>query len=91
MSSYSITATNVSQQSPVLRKGMVRMYSSVAIYFMVGENPIIDPTKCALLRAGEIRDMRFPVKCSKIAVQAVNTEGFVTIFEVSGGAKASCI
>ena len=91
MSAYSFTATNVSQQSPVLRKGIVRLYSSVAIYFMVGENPVIDITKCALLRAGETREMRFPVKCSKIAVQAVNTEGFVTITEQNGGVKASCI
>ena len=91
MSAYSLSATNVSQQSPVLRKGIVRLYSSVAIYFMVGENPVIDITKCALLRAGETREMRFPVKCSKIAVQAVNTEGFVTITEQNGGVKASCI
>ena len=45
MSAYSLNATNVSQQSPVLRKGIVRLYSSVAIYFMVGENPVIDITK----------------------------------------------
>ena len=91
MSAYSLNATNVSQQSPVLRKGIVRLYSSVAIYFMVGENPVVDPTKCALLRAGESREMRFPVKCSKIAVQAVGAHGAVTITEQSGGVKASCI
>ena len=91
MSSYSLTATNISQQSPVLKKGIVILYSAVSVYFVVGENPIVDPTKCALLRAGESREMRFPVKCSKIAVQAVNTEGFVTVTEASGGVKASCI
>ena len=91
MSAYSLNATNVSQQSPVLRKGIVRLYSSVAIYFMVGENPVVDPTKCALLRAGESREMRFPVKCSKIAVQAVGASGAVTITEQAGGVKASCI
>ena len=90
MSAYSFTATNVSQQSPVLRKGIVRLYSSVSVYFMVGENPIVDPTKCALLRAGESREKRFPVKCSKIAVQAVAAHGPVTITEQNGGAKASC-
>jgi hypothetical protein len=58
---------------------------------MVGENPVIDVAKCAMLQAGETREMRFPVKCSKIAVQAVNTEGFVTVTEASGGVKASCI
>ena len=91
MSSYSLTATNISQQSPVLKKGIVILYSAVSVYFVVGENPVVDPTKCALLRAGESREMRFPVKCSKIAVQAVNTEGFVTFTEASGGVKASCI
>jgi hypothetical protein len=91
MASYSLTATNISQQSPVLKKGVVILYSSVSIYFIVGENPVVDPTKCALLRAGESREMRFPVKCSKIAVQAVGEHGAVTITEQSGGVKASCI
>jgi hypothetical protein len=93
MSAYSLTATNVSQQSPVLKKGVVRLYSSVTIYFMVGSDPIIDPAKCALLRAGESRDMRFPVKCSKIAVQAVGEHGVVTIIEQGGQSttKASCV
>jgi hypothetical protein len=90
MASYSLTATNTSQQSPVLKKGVVILYSAVSIYFIVGENPVVDPTKCALLRAGESREMRFPVKCSKIAVQAVSTPGAVTITEQAGGVKASC-
>jgi hypothetical protein len=90
MSIYSLIASNISQQSPVIRKGDVRLYSSVAIYFMVGENPVIDPSKCALLRAGEAKDMRFPVKCSKLAIQAVHEAGFVTITEANGGASARC-
>ena len=90
MASYSLTATNISQQSPVLKKGVVILYSAVSIYFIVGENPVVDPTKCALLRAGESRTMRFPVKCSKIAVQAVGAHGAVTITEQGAGAKASC-
>ena len=90
MASYSLTATNQSQQSPVLKKGTVILYSSVSVYFVVGENPVVDPTKCALLRAGESRTMRFPVKCSKIAVQAVGASGAVTITEQAGGVKASC-
>ena len=90
MASYSLTATNTSQQSPVLKKGVVILYSAVPVYFVVGENPIVDPSKCALLRAGESREMRFPVKCSKIAVQAVGVHGAVTITEQSGGVKASC-
>ena len=90
MASYSLTATSQSQQSPVLKKGTVILYSSVSVYFVVGENPVVDPTKCALLRAGESRTMRFPVKCSKIAVQAVGASGAVTITEQAGGVKASC-
>lgn len=90
MASYSLTATNISQQSPILKKGVVILYSAVPVYFVVGENPIVDPSKCALLRAGESREMRFPVKCSKIAVQAVGVHGAVTITEQSGGVKASC-
>lgn len=91
MASYSLTATNISQQSPVLKKGVVILYSAVPVYFVVGENPIVDPSKCALLRAGESREMRFPVKCSKIAVQAVGVPGAVTITEQAGGVKASCV
>jgi hypothetical protein len=90
MASYSLTATNTSQQSPVLKKGVIILYSSVSIYFVVGENPIVDPNTCAVLRAGESRTMRFPVKCSRIAVQAVGASGAVTITEQAGGVKASC-
>lgn len=85
-----MTATNTSQQSPVLKKGIVVLYSAVSIYYVVGENPVVDPTKCALLRAGESREMHFPVKCSKIAIQAVGESGAVTIVEHGPGAKASC-
>ena len=91
MASYSLTATNTSQQSPVLKKGVIILYSSVSIYFVVGENPVVDPGKCALLRAGESRELRFPVKCSRFAVQAVDQHGAVTITEKASGVKASCI
>lgn len=90
MASYSLTATSQSQQSPVLKKGTVILYSSVSVYFVVGENPVVNPNTCAVLRAGESRTMRFPVRCSRIAVQAVNTPGAVTITEQAGGVKASC-
>lgn len=90
MSVYSLNASSVSQQSPTLKKGQVTLYTSVPIYYVVGENPVASKEKCALLRAGETREMRFPVKCSRIAVLAVDQPGAVTIVEKTGGAKASC-
>lgn len=90
MAVYSLTATSVSQTTPVLKKGQVILYSAVPIFYAVGENPVANRTNCALLRAGETREMRFPVKCSRVAILAVDQPGAVTVAEHNGGAKASC-
>lgn len=88
MASYSISANSVSQTTPVLARGPVTITSDVNIYWRVGEDPIAD-SKCALVRAGTTLQIRIPVKCSKLAVLAVNSPGWVTIHEVNG-VKASC-
>jgi hypothetical protein len=90
MAAYSLTATDVSQQSPKLKKGTVRIYTSVDIYWVVGENPTATADRCALLRAGDTIELRLPVKCSCIAVLAVRSAGAVTIVEHNGGARSSC-
>ena len=88
MASYSILADNTNQTTPVLARGPVTITSEVNIYWRVGENPLAD-NKCALVRAGTTQTLRIPVKCSKLAVLAVNAPGWVTIHEVNG-TKASC-
>jgi hypothetical protein len=90
MAAYSLSATDVSQQSPKLKKGKVRVHSSVNIYWVVGENPVANSKNCAVLRAGETLELRLPVKCSSIAVLAVNEPGAVTVVEHNGGARSSC-
>lgn len=90
MSAYSLTATNVSQQTPKLKKGIVKIYASVSVYWVVGEDPQANNKNCAVLRAGETIELRLPVKCSCIAVLAVNESGAVTIVEHNGGARSSC-
>jgi hypothetical protein len=90
MAAYSLTATNTSQQSPKLKKGTVRIYASVNIYWVVGENPTANNKNCAVLRAGETLELRLPVKCSSVAVLAVNEPGAVTVVEHNGGARSSC-
>jgi hypothetical protein len=90
MAAYSLTATNISQQSPKLKKGTVRVYSSVDIYWVVGENPTATADRCALLPAGDTIELRLPVRCSCIAVLAVRDVGAVTIVEHNGGARSSC-
>jgi len=90
MASYSLTATDVSQQSPKLKKGIVRLYASVDIYWVVGEKPIATTSRCAVLRADTTLELRLPVKCSSIAVLAVREAGAVTIVEHNGGARSSC-
>lgn len=89
MSSYSLNATNTSQQSPILRKGTIRIYTNVSVYWVVGENPQASTLKCALLRAGESLELRIPVKCSRIAVLAVSDPGTFSILEL-GVARPSC-
>jgi len=90
MSVYAISAKNTSQQSPTLAKGTIRISTTVSVYWVIGENPQITPGKSAILPAGATRELRLPVKCSKLAVQAVKDPGVVTIVEVLGGASSSC-
>ena len=90
MAAYSLSATSVSQQSPKLKKGTVRVYANVSIYWVVGENPTANSKNCAILRAGETLELRLPVKCSSIAVLAVSEHGAVTVVEYNGGARSSC-
>jgi len=89
MATYSIQANNVSQTTPVLQKGPIRIEAIVSVYWTVGENPTATD-KCALLRAGQTRDLRLPVKCSRIAFLAVKEPGYVTVAEQNGGASSSC-
>jgi hypothetical protein len=90
MAAYSVTATDVSQKSPVLKKGPIRIYASVSVYWVIGEAPTASTTKCALLRAGESIELRLPVKCSRLAVLAVKDAGTVTVTETGSGASSSC-
>ena len=88
MASYSILANNINQTTPVLARGPITITSDVNIYWRVGENPVAD-NRCALVRAGTTQTLRIPVKCSKLAVLAVSTPGWVTVHEING-TKASC-
>ena len=90
MASYSIQANDVSQSTPVLQKGPISIYAHVAVYYIIGENPVASSKNCGLLMAGQTRDLRLPVKCSRVAVVAVKEPGYVTVSETGGGAKASC-
>lgn len=88
MASYSIPASNINQTTPTLPKGLVTVKSTVPIYWAVGENPIAT-NKSALLAANNPIKLNLPVKCSKIAVLAVDESGFVSVSQV-GPTKASC-
>jgi len=90
MASYSINANDVSQSTPVLQKGPISIHAQVAVYYIVGENPVANNKNCGLLMAGQTRNLRLPVKCSRVAVVAVKEPGYVTVTETGGGAKASC-
>jgi hypothetical protein len=90
MASYSIQANDVSQTTPVLRKGPVTLHASVGVYFKIASDPVADRQTCALLMAGQSRTVNLPVKCLKIAVLAVDTHGSISIVEESGGASSSC-
>jgi hypothetical protein len=89
MTSFVLNATLQSQATPVLRKGPIKITTTVSVYWKVGENPVAN-TNCALLRAGQSIDLVLPVKCSKVAVLAVNDPGSVTVSETGGGASSSC-
>jgi len=90
MASYSIQANDVSQSTPVLRKGPVTLHAGVSVYFKIASDPTADSRSCALLLAGQSRTINLPVKCLKIAVLAVDTHGSISIVEESGGASSSC-
>jgi len=90
MASYSIQANDVSQPTPVLRKGPVTLHASVSVYFKIASDPAADSQSCALILAGQSRTINLPVKCLKIAVLAVDTHGSISIIEESGGASSSC-
>lgn len=90
MATYSIQANEVSQSTPVLQKGPISIYAQVAVYYIIGENPTASAKNCGLLMAGQTRDLRLPVRCSRVAVVAVKEPGWVTVTEMGGGAKASC-
>jgi hypothetical protein len=88
MASYNIQADSISKSTPKLQRGEIKIVTTVAVYFRIGNDPIAD-NKCAFISAGESRQIRLPTNCLQVAVQAVNTPGGVTIVEVSK-AKASC-
>lgn len=88
MASYNIQANQVSQLTPKLQRGEIKIIAEVSVYFRIGNDPVAD-NKCAFVPAGESRQIRLPTNCLRVAVQAVNTAGSVTVVEVSK-AKASC-
>jgi hypothetical protein len=88
MASYNIQANSVSQSTPKLQRGEIKISTEVAVYFRIGNDPQAD-NRCAFIPAGETREIRLPTNCLQVAVLAVNTPGSVSIWEVSK-AKASC-
>lgn len=91
MPAYSVPAkTNESTQGPKLRKGRIKIVSTVDIFWVIGENPVASRERCALLRAGETLELNLPVGCSRLAVLALCEDGNVNLMEIVGGAKASC-
>ncbi len=88
MASYTLQANSVSQSTPKLQRGEIKISAEVTVYFRIGNNPVAD-NRCAFISAGETRQIRLPTNCLQVAVLAVNTPGSVSIYEVSK-AKASC-
>jgi hypothetical protein len=88
MASYNIQANQVSQLTPKLQRGEIKIIASVAVYFRIGNLPVAD-NKCAFISAGTERQIRLPTNCLQVAVQAVNTPGSVTIVEINK-TRASC-
>jgi len=89
MSTYTLFASDVSQTSPKLKKGLIRIFSSTAVYWAIGENPTARSTGSALLRGGDSIELKLPVKCSSLSVLAVNEPGTVSILEL-GVTRPSC-
>ena len=90
MPAYSLHAGSMSQATPTLAKGPVRISTPVPIYWCVGQDPVANSSNCALLAPGKDLVLRLPVKCSKIAVLAVKDPGIVTVVEEFGGGSSSC-
>ena len=88
MASYNIQAGNVSQSTPKLQRGEIKIIAEVSVYFRIGNDPVAD-NHCAFVPAGTERQIRISTNCLQVAVQAVNTPGGVTIVEVSK-TRASC-
>ena len=88
MASYSIQANNVSQATPKLQRGDIRITAEVSVYFRIGNDPVANET-CAFIPAGTSRDIRLPTNCLQVAVRAVNNPGNVTVVEVNK-TRASC-
>ncbi len=88
MASYNIQADSTSKSTPKLQRGEIKITATVAVYFRIGNDPVAD-NRCAFIPAGESRQIRLPTNCLQVAVQAVNTPGGVTVWEVSK-TKASC-
>ena len=88
MASYNILADKVSKSTPKLQRGEIKITAEVTVYFRIGNDPVAD-SRCAFIPAGETRSISLPTNCLQVAVQAVNTPGSVTVWEVSK-AKASC-
>lgn len=89
MSTYTLSASDVVQISPKLKKGLIRIFTSTAVYWAIGENPIAKTTGCAMLRGGDSIELKLPVKCSSLSVLAVDDPGTVTILEL-GVTRPSC-
>jgi len=88
MASYNIQANLVSQSTPKLQRGEIKIIADVSVYFRIGDNPQAD-NRCAFIPAGTSRQIQLPTNCLQVAVLAVNSPGGVTVVEVSK-AKASC-
>lgn len=91
MASYSLQATSESTHTPnKLTRGPVRIWSTVPIYWVVGEHPVARSSGCAMLAAGQVLELKLPTSCARLAVLAVKKPGSVTVTEVPGGASSSC-
>ena len=88
MASYNIQANAVSQSTPKLQRGEIKIIAEVSVYFRIGNNPQAD-NRCAFIPAGESRTIRLPTNCLQVAVQAVNAPGGTTVVEINK-TRASC-
>lgn len=88
MASYNIQANNVSQSTPKLQRGEIKITAEVSVYFRIGNDPIAD-YQCAFIPKGTSRQIRLPTNCLQVAVLAVNMPGSVTVAEVNK-TRASC-